>query len=127
MLPDKKPLVAPSAIVQARQRLGAEAVKEVFKAALPKHGYETNSFDSWAGLNLLAVDMLVARTADTAENHEIFQTQSNQRGENTFPQIQAVCHMEITSHQLVNSAFSGYRTSEMPLPSNLLKRPQTIP
>jgi hypothetical protein len=30
MLPDKKPLLAPSAIVQARQRLGSEAVKQVF-------------------------------------------------------------------------------------------------
>ena len=32
-----------------------------------------------------------------------------------------VCHMEITSHQLVNSAFSGYRTSEMLLAEQLIE------
>ena len=36
MLPGKKPLVAPSALVQARQRLGAEAVKQVFLAIQSK-------------------------------------------------------------------------------------------
>ncbi|MDA0406801.1 transposase domain-containing protein [Vibrio alginolyticus] len=30
MLPGKRPLVAPSALVQARQRLGSDAVKQVF-------------------------------------------------------------------------------------------------
>lgn len=120
MLPDKKPLVAPSAIVQARQRLGSDAVKEVFKV-VAQHGYETNSFDSWAGLNLLAVDGVVWRTADTAENHEVFQTQSNQHRENTYPQIRMVCHMELTSHQLINSAFSGYRTNEMVLAEDLIE------
>jgi hypothetical protein len=32
MLPGKKPIIAPSAMVQARQRLGSEAVKQVFLA-----------------------------------------------------------------------------------------------
>lgn len=58
MLPDKKPLVAPSALVQARQRLGADAVKEVFKA-VAQFGYETNSFEQWTGFNLFAVDGVV--------------------------------------------------------------------
>ncbi|SJN59980.1 hypothetical protein VR7878_03880 [Vibrio ruber DSM 16370] len=99
MLPDKKPLVAPSALVQARQRLGADAVKEVFKA-VAQHGYETNSFEQWAGLNLFAVDGVVWRAADTLENHQVFETQSNQHRENTYPQIRMVCHMELTSHLL---------------------------
>ncbi|WP_339445126.1 transposase domain-containing protein, partial [Pseudomonas hunanensis] len=30
LLPGKRPLVAPSAVVQGRQRLGSEAVREVF-------------------------------------------------------------------------------------------------
>ncbi|MBF4227457.1 hypothetical protein EAY83_21250, partial [Vibrio anguillarum] len=96
MLPNRKPLVAPSALVQARQRLGADAVKEVFKA-VAQHVYETNSFEQWAGLNLFAVDGVVWRTADTLENHQVFETQSNQHRENTYPQIRMVCHMELTS------------------------------
>ena len=31
-----------------------------------------------------------------------------------------VCHMELTSHQLINSAFSGYRTNEMVLAEQLI-------
>ncbi|QBG34850.1 IS4 family transposase [Litorilituus sediminis] len=120
MLPDKKPLVAPSALVQARQRLGADAVKEVFKV-MAQHGYESNQFETWAGLNLLAVDGVVWRVADTAENHKVFETQSNQHRENIYPQIRMVCHMEITSHQLINSVFSGYRTNEMKLAEGLIE------
>jgi hypothetical protein len=33
MLPGQRPLVAPSAVVQARQRLGSEAVRQVFDLA----------------------------------------------------------------------------------------------
>ncbi|WP_281561751.1 IS4 family transposase [Thalassomonas sp. RHCl1] len=120
MLPGKKPLVAPSALVQARQRLGSEAVKQVF-LSLAKHGYQSNKFETWAGLNLLAVDGVVWRTADTAENHQVFETQSNQHRENIYPQIRMVCHMELTSHQLINSAFAGYRNNEMVLAEQLIE------
>ncbi|MDP4537989.1 IS4 family transposase [Alkalimonas collagenimarina] len=120
MLPDKKPLVAPSALVQARQRLGEDAVREVFRV-MAKKSYESNKFETWAGLNLLAVDGVVWRTADTQENHEVFETQSNQHRENTYPQVRMVCHMEITSHQLLNSAFAGYRTNEMKLAEQLIE------
>ncbi len=119
MLPDKKPMVAPSALVQARQRLGEDAVREVFRV-MAKHSYESTQFERWAGLNLLAVDGVVWRTADTSENHEVFETQSNQHTENTYPQIRMVCHMGITSHQLINSAFAGYRTNEMKLAEELV-------
>lgn len=121
MLPDKKALVAPSALVQARQRLGADAVKEVF-LAMAKQSYRPDKFDTWAGLNLLAVDGVVWRTTDTPESHETFKAQSNCHGENIFPKIRMVCHMEVTSHQLINSTFSDYRTNEMVLAEELIAR-----
>ncbi len=121
MLPDKKPLVAPSAVVQARQRLGADAVKQVF-LAMAEQSYTSNKFESWCGLNLLAVDGVVWRTTDTPENHETFKAQSNRHGENIFPKIRMVCHMEVTSHQLINSAFSDYRTNEMMLAEQLIEK-----
>ena len=88
---------------------------------LAKHGYESHKFETWSGLNLLAVDGVVWRTADTPENHRVFETQSNQHRENTYPQIRMVCHMELTSHQLFNSTFSGYRTNEMKLAEQLIE------
>ena len=77
MLPDKKPLVAPSALVQARQRLGEDAVREVFRV-MAKNSYESTQFETWAGLNLLAVDGVVWRTADIPENPIAIETQSTQ-------------------------------------------------
>lgn len=121
MLPDKKPLVAPSAVVQARQRLGSEAVKQVFLAFCERH-YQSDKFETWAGLNLLAVDGVVWRTTDTPENHKTFKAQSNGHHENVFPKIRMVCHMEVSSHQLINSTFSDYRTSEMVLAEQLIAR-----
>lgn len=121
MLPDKKPLVAPSAVVQARQRLGSEAVKQVF-LAMAKQSYQSDKFETWAGLNLLAVDGVVWRTTDTPENHKTFKAQSNGHSENIFPKIRMICHMEVTSHQLINSTFSDYRTNEMVLAEQLIER-----
>jgi hypothetical protein len=120
MLPDKKPLVAPSAIVQARQRLGAEAVKQVF-LAMAKQSYRRDKFETWSGLNILALDGVVWRTSDTPENHKTFKAQSNGHSENIFPKIRMVCHMEVTSHQLINSTFSDYRTNEMVLAEQLIE------
>lgn len=121
MLPGKKPLVAPSALVQARQRLGSEAVKQVF-LKMAEQSYQNNKFETWAGLNLLAVDGVVWRTTDTPENHATFKAQSNRHSENIFPKIRMVCHMEVTSHQLINSAHSDYRTNEMVLAEQLIAR-----
>ena len=119
-LPGKAPLVAPSAMVQARQRLGTEAVEQSFKK-MAKHWYQQNQFETWNGLNLLGVDGVVWRTADTAENREKYGSGSTQYGDTAFPQIRMVCQMELTSHQLVNSAFDKYKSNEMVLAEQLIE------
>jgi hypothetical protein len=120
MLPGKRPLVAPSAIVQARQRLGAQAVKEVFVQS-QKLWNEKAQHPTWSGLKLLAVDGVVWRTPDSDENREAFKAPSNQNGEGAFPQVRMVCQMEVTSHMLVASAFDGYKTNEMVLAEQLIE------
>lgn len=121
MLPGKKALVAPSALVQGRQRLGDEAVKNVFKK-IATHWYTKHQFETWNGLNLLAVDGVVWRTQDTPENRTEFGSASNQSGDTAFPQIRMVCLMELTSHQLIDSSFAGYKTNEMPLAESLIEQ-----
>jgi len=121
MLPGKNQLVAPSAMVQARQRLGDEAVKQVFNKSA-EFMYKQQAFETWCGLNLLAVDGVVWRTADSPENREAFSSGSNQYGETSFPQIRMVCHMELTSHQLISSEFDNYKTNEMKLAERLIER-----
>ena len=114
MLPEKNLYWHP---VQARQHLDSEAVKQVFLAMAKQSCHE-----AWTGLNLLAVDGVVWRTTDTPENHETFKAQSNGHSENIFPKVWMVCHMEVTSHQLINSALSDYRTSETLLAEHLIKQ-----
>lgn len=63
-LPGKKELVAPSAVVQARQRLGADAVKKVFNQSQKLWNQDANS-PTWCGLSLLGVDGVIWRTPDT--------------------------------------------------------------
>nr|WP_194362771.1 IS4 family transposase [Neptunicella marina] len=118
-LPGKNPLVAPSAMVQARQRLGVDAVKAVFKK-MAHHWYQSQRFETWNGLNLLAVDGVVWRTTDTPENREKYGSASTQHGDTSFPQIRMVCHMELTSHQLLNSTFDKYKSNEMVLAEQLI-------
>lgn len=120
MLPGKKPLVAPSAVVQARQRLGADSVKEVFHQS-QKMWHKKAEHPTWSGLTLLGVDGVVWRTPDTEDNRETFKCPSNQNGDGTFPQVRMVCQMELTSHLLVASAFDSYKTNEMVLAEKLIE------
>lgn len=119
-LPNQQPLIAPSAVVQARQRLGAEAVKSVFQKT-QQYWHQQANHPQWCGLTLLGVDGVVWRTPDSSENRDTFQSPSNQHGETSFPQVRMVCQMELTSHLLINSAFDGYKTNEMRLAEQLIE------
>ncbi|WP_077340384.1 IS4 family transposase [Pseudocolwellia agarivorans] len=118
-LPGKKELVAPSAVVQARQRLGSSAVKEVFERSQKMWNADANH-PTWCGLSLLGVDGVIWRTPDTAENHKQFSTWKNQYGDTAFPQVRMVCLMELTSHLLMGSVFDSCRSSEMVLAEDLI-------
>lgn len=120
MLPGKKPLVAPSAVVQARQRLGADAVKEVFHRS-QQMWHQQAEHPTWSGLKLLGVDGVVWRTPDTPENRERYKAPSNQNGDGSFPQVRMVCQMELSSHMMIASAFDSYKTNEMVLAERLIE------
>ena len=120
VLPGKRPLIAPSALVQGRQRLGSEAVAQIFKN-MAAHWYHKNQFETWNGLNLLGVDGVVWRAEDTQENRDTFGSGKTQYGDTSYPQVRMVCHMELTSHQLINSAFDGYKVNEMKLAESLIE------
>ena len=118
MLPGKKTLVAPSAVVQARQRLGVDAVKEVYHQS-QKMWHKQAEHPQWCGLTILGVDGVVWRTPDTDENRETFKSPSNHHGDCAYPQVRMVYQMELTSHLLVASAFDSYKTNEMKLAEQL--------
>jgi len=121
LLPGKRPFVAPSAVVQARQRLGEEPVREVFEQTQALW-HATTPHPHWCGLRLLGVDGVVWRTPDTQENQTAFARTANQNYESNYPQVRMVCQMELTSHLLTASAFDSVAESEMTLAADLIEK-----
>lgn len=119
-LPGKHKLVAPSALVQARQRLGYEAVQKTFEL-LASRAFGSHAFEQWNGLNLLAVDGVVYRTEDTAENLTSFGCERNNHSTSPYPQVRMCCLMEVSSHLLLGSAFDGRDVGEMSLAQELIE------
>lgn len=119
LLPGNRPFVAPSAVVQARQRLGDEAIRQVFEQtqslwhkALPQ--------SHWCGLRLLGVDGVVWRVPDSPDNQTAFARTANADAESIYPQVRMVCQMELTSHLLTAAAFDSVAVSEMVVAEQLI-------
>ena len=119
MLPGKRPFVAPSAVVQARQRLGADVVKRVFEQT-QQLWHEKTPSPSFCDLKLLGVDGIVWRTPDTKDNEIAFGKLHNDKRESAYPQIRMVCQMELSSHLLTASSFDKVATNEMNLAADLI-------
>ena len=119
MLPGKRPFVAPSAVVQARQRLGVEPVKRVFEQTQALWHQQT-PHPHWCGLTLLGVDGVVWRAPDSPANQAAFARTRNAQGEASYPQVRMVCQMELTSHLLTGSVFDSVAKSEMELTPELI-------
>lgn len=118
-LPGKNKLVAPSALVQGRQRLGYQAVQRTFQL-LAHQAFSSQAFEQWCGLNLLAVDGVSFRTQDNTQNRNEFGSDSNQFGENSYPKIRMCSLMEVSSHLLLDSHFDARHVGEMTLAEQLL-------
>ena len=121
MLPGNRPFVAPSAVIQARQRLGSEAVRRVFtKTAQLWHN--ATPHPQWCGLTLLAIDGVFWRTPDTPENDAAFPRQTHAGNPALYPQVKMVCQMELTSHLLTAAAFGTMKNSENELAEQLIEQ-----
>lgn len=119
LLPGNKPFVAPSAVVQARQRFGEEAIKQIFEQT-QQRWHDTLPQSDWCGLRLLGVDGVVWRTPDNPENQAVFARTANAHAESSYPQVRMVCQMELTSHLLTAAAFDSVAVSETSLTETLI-------
>ena len=120
---EKRPFVAPSAVVQRRQDLGVDAIKKVFELT-QSHWNKEAEHPCWNGLNLLAVDGVLWRTQDTPENNSQFSKPTNHNGTTQYPQVRMVCQMELSSHLITASAFDDYKVNEMRLAAELIEQTQ---
>lgn len=122
-------LVAPSAIVQARQRLGHAPLEWLFKRCSDVWAHASAARDAWRGLAMYAVDGSSLRVPDSGENRAHFGGHPSRDGTASgYPLARVVALMAVRSHLLVDVTFGPYTTPELDyaqplwkaLPSNSL-------
>ena len=118
---DAQALPAPSASVQARQRLGSEPLRQLFGALTQAWGRAGGVAGAGAagGLRVLAVDGVVWSAADTPENRAALGSCATQHGPLPWPQARAVCLLDTHSHELLDARVAGIAHGELPLASEL--------
>lgn len=115
--------VAPSAITQARQRVGAKPFEWLFHRTADAWANEGIG-ERWRGLALVAADGTTMRVADSDENREHFGSQKAgaKRGTSGYPLVRLVTMMTVRSHLLLGASFGPYKHGETSYARALLDR-----
>jgi Insertion element 4 transposase N-terminal len=108
-----------SAVTQARQRLGAEPLRELFhRAAVPVADLGTTG--AWLrGWRLMAIDGTTFDVPDTEANVAAFGRMGSGPKESAFPKLQVVSLSECGTHAQVAAAMGSCRTGERELAARL--------
>lgn len=120
-LPDRrgKHHVAPSAITQARQRLGAEPMRWLFEQTGRLWAVRSAENHLFHGLMKWAVDGMTNNVPDSPSNRKFFGASKNQRGTSSYPRARIVTLMAIGSRVLRDARIGSYRQSEHELAQQL--------
>jgi hypothetical protein len=108
-------------IFKARQRLGAEPLELLFRAAaVPLAGKSTRGA-FYRGLRLVSVDGTCLDVADTEPNEQAFGRPVTARGQGVgpFPQLRMVALAESGTHAIFDAALGPYKSSEQALADEL--------
>lgn len=119
VMPGVKSL-APSAIPQARYRLGAEPMKHLFNRVA--EAWSTPSDDaSEQGLSVLALDGTCLRVQDSDANFEHYGKPGGRggAGDAGYPQLRLVALFNTRSRMLVDAEFGPYASFEQTLAKGL--------
>jgi len=101
-----------SAICQARYRLGARPVVELFHRICKPMATEQTPGAFLFGLRLMSIDGDIEDVPDTSANVAFFGRHQGGRGAGAFPQMQAVYLCEAGSHAICDAGFWPCHTSE---------------
>ncbi len=105
-LPGRRgPTPAPSAVAQARARLGDEPMRWLFERCAEKWAHESARQYAWRGLAVYGVDGTVARVPDSLENREHFGSYRGPRGASGYPQVRMATLMALRTHLLAGVRF----------------------
>ena len=105
--------VAPSAVAQARARLGEEPMQWLFDTCARHWSHASADQHRWRGLALYGVDGTTLRVPDSPENREHFGSASEgPRGRSAYPQLRLAALSALRSHLLVAASFGPYAVGE---------------
>lgn len=105
--------VAPSSIVQARERLGDEPLRWLFERTATAWGHASARAHAWRGLAIYGADGTTLRVPDSAENRAHFGGQDTRWNSTSgYPLVRLVTVMALRSHILVGARFGAYASSE---------------
>lgn len=111
----------PSALCQARQRLGEAPLRRLFEqAAVPLATPAT--IGAWLGRwRLMAIDGVTLDVPDTADNQAAFGRPGSRKAQGgAFPQVRVVGLGECGTHAVVAAELGPYRTGERDLAAGVL-------
>jgi hypothetical protein len=109
------PTVVPankSAISQARYRLGARPVVELFHRVWQPIATQATQGAFFLGLRLIAIDGTLEDVPDTPENAQVFGRLGSGRGASAFPQVRGVYLVECGTHAIIDAGFWPSHTGE---------------
>lgn len=114
---DGQELPAPSASVQARQRLGPEPLAHLFGLLTQAWGRcHPVHADT---LRVLAVDGVVWSAPDSVDNRQVLGSGQTQYGPQPWPMVRAVCLLDTDSHELLDARLGDYHCGELTLAAGL--------
>lgn len=109
-----------SALCQARRRLGAEALRQLYERVATPIA-DPGGLGAWlAGWRLMAIDGVQMDVADTAENEAAFGRLFKDQLPAPYPQVRVVGLGECGTHAIVAAAIGGCLTGERELAGDLL-------
>jgi len=106
------PTAAPSAVSQARTRLGEEPMAALFDTCAQHWAHTSADRHRWRGLALYGIDGTTLRVWDSAENRAHFGLPGSGRDKAAYPQVRLVVLAALRSHPLAAAAVGACTTGE---------------
>lgn len=107
--------ITESGLARARQRIGLEPFRTFFE----QRAASVRTQAWFHGLRPKALDGVRLTLPDTDKNLSRFPRQKTGRGQSAWPQMLAVCLLDIASRQIVGAAFENIHTGERELGARL--------
>jgi hypothetical protein len=122
-LPGGRPGINPSALPQARARLGAKPLEALLDLTGTQWATPAAAGSRWRGLSLFASDGSCLRIPDTASNEAEFgRPGSGKRSKAGYPQARVVALMAVRSHLIVAANRGGLDQGEQALFRPLIEK-----